>query len=58
MAIRSEVFGGVVLTGKDAAAFERQVKREAVPAAAQRTLARGDELLSRFKESERSAAKE
>lgn len=58
MAIRSEVFGGVVLTGKDAVAFERQVKRDRVPAAAQRTLARGDELLSRFKESEKAAPKE
>jgi hypothetical protein len=53
MAIRSEVFGGVVLTGKDAEAFERQVKSAEVPAAARETLARGEDLLAKFKDTEK-----
>jgi len=48
MAIRSEKFGGVQLTGKDADAFERQVKEGKVTREAQRALEHGAELLSRF----------
>ena len=48
MAIRSNNFAGVVLTGDDAKAFEAQIKDQTPNAAAQRSLARGQELLSKF----------
>src|SRR2546428_703589 len=53
MAIRSDTFGGVVLTGSDAAKFERQIKYGRPHPAAKETLARGDTLLSRFKADEK-----
>lgn len=58
MAIRSETFGGVILTGKDAAAFERQVKTADSPPAAKETLARGDNLLSKFRATDKDAPRE
>jgi len=54
MAIRSDTFGGVELTGKDAAKFQQQVKDGRVNAAAKETLARGKDLLARFKEKARA----
>jgi hypothetical protein len=46
--IRSNLFGGVTLTGDDADKFERQVRHGRAPKSAQRALQNGDLLLQQF----------
>jgi hypothetical protein len=46
--IKSNKFGGVLLSGHDAEKFDRQVKFGRAPASAQETLNLGYELLQRF----------
>jgi hypothetical protein len=50
MAIRSDLFGSVHLTEKDAEKFVRQVTYGRPNDAAKQALARGDELLNRYRE--------
>lgn len=48
MAIKSQNFTGVVLTGDDARRFEEQIRNAQPNEAARRALERGDELMAQF----------